>query len=573
MKIKSITANILWLLFILIISFSLIQAQSKTSREIILSAMKDELARNMEQLQLENLQKPFFISYTVRDVKTMEVAATLGSIVNSDENHFRNHNVRLMVGDYKLSDENFQDPGSTGFQNTLLLGTDDLPLEDDYYGIRRALWISTDWVYKSASEKYEQKKAALEQQELSEEEKSLEDFSKAPVVKFTAPPRQFAMERAKWEDIAKEISTVFKNYPDIYSSQVRFFFFQGDAFFINSEGTEVVQPLTIVYSIINAGTQAVDGDPLNDMNVYVGTVPQDLPSIQSIKQDVKEMAEQLIMLRTAPVFEESYTGPVMFENQAVGELIAQQMFERSSALLAYRTPIMAGRTSARGRPSQSLEDKIGTRILARDLTIKAMPTMETFSGVRLIGSYKVDEEGVKPPDEIVLVENGMLKTLLSNRTPTLKVKESNGHDRSVISLGRFASSRLGPSVIQMTTSDGKPVAEMKNELLQLAKDEGLEYGILIRKVMSLTNPVLIYRVNVEDGEEQLVRSAMLGSFSLSSLRRIYSASAEQFLYQRGGIPASYIVPQALIFEELEIEQQKRSYTPKLPVVPSPLLQE
>ena len=86
-----------------------------------------------------------------------------------------------------------------------------------------------------------------------------------------------------------------------------------------------------------------------------------------------------------------------------------------------------------------------------------------------------------------------------------------------------------------------------------------------------TNPILIYRVNVEDGEEQLVRSAMLSNFSLSSLRRVYSASTEQFLYQRGGVPASYIVPQALIFEELEIEQQKQSYTPKLPVVSSPLL--
>ena len=572
MKIKSITTRILWLLFILMISFSIIQAQSKTTREIILSAMKDELSRNMKQLQLEHLQKPFFISYTIRDIRTMEVSATLGSIINSDEDHFRNHNVRVMVGDYKLTDENFQDPGSTGFQNTLLQGTDDLPLDDDYYGIRRALWISTDWVYKSASEKYERKKAAIEQQELTEEEKSLEDFSRAPVVKYIEPPGQFVLNRAKWETIAKEISVVFKNYPDIYSSRVRFFFFQADAFFINSEGTEVVQPLTIVYSIINAGTQAIDGDPLNDMMVYVGTVPQDLPSSQSIKQDVKQMAENLVMLRTAPVFEESYTGPVMFENQAVAELIAQQLFERSGTLLAYRTPITAGRTSGRGMPSQSLEDKIGTRILARDLTIKALPTMETFSGVRLIGSYKVDEEGVRPPDEIILVENGFLKTLLNNRTPTLKVKESNGHDRSVINLGRYASSRLGPSVIQMTTSDGKPVAEMKNELLQLAKDEGLEYGILIRKVMSLSNPILIYRVNVEDGEEQLVRSAMLSNFSLSSLRRVYSASTEQFLYQRGGVPASYIVPQALIFEELEIEQQKRSYTPKLPVVSSPLLE-
>ncbi|UCE04721.1 MAG: hypothetical protein JSW07_13980 [bacterium] len=568
---KNMLKNILLLSSIFIISPSLIQAQNNTTREIILSAMKDELVRNMEQLQLENMQKPFFISYTVRDFCTMEVSATLGSIVTSNENHIRNYNVRVMVGDYKFTDENFRDASPGSFQNTLLQGTDDLPLEDDYYGIRRALWIATDRVYKSASEKYERKKASLEQQELSDEEKELEDFSKAPVVKYQEPPRKFDMDRSRWEKIAKEISAMFKYYPDIYSSQVRFFFFQGDGYFINSEGTEVVQPMTLVYTLITAETQAIDGEPLNNLISYIGLIPQDLPPVNSIKQAVKNMAEQLVTLRIAPVFEESYTGPVMFEDQAVGELISQQMFEHAGGLLAFRTPIMAGSTPSRRIQSHSLEDKIGTRILSRDLTIKAMPTLDTFSDMRLIGSYKVDEEGVKPPQEIILVENGILKTLLSNRTPTFKIKESNGHDRPLISFGRFASSRLGPSVILAISSDGKAKSDMKDELLQLAQEEGLEYAIVLRKVMSLSQPILVYRVYVEDGKEELTRSVRLSRPPLSSLRRIYSVSTEQFLYQKGGIPASYIVPQSLIFEELEVEQEKRVYTPKLPVVPSPLL--
>lgn len=564
--------NMLLLFSIIVISFSSVQAKDKTTRDVILSAMKDELARNMEQLRLENMQSPFFISYTVRDFRTMQVSATLGSIVDSDEDHIRNHNVRVMVGDYKLTDENFRDASPGGFQNTLLAGTDDLPLEDDYYGIRRALWIATDAVYKSASEKYERKKAAMEQQELSEEEKEQEDFSRAPVVKYQEPARKFNEARSKWETIVKEISAVFKNYPDIYSSQIRCYFFYGDGYFINSEGTEVVQPLTLVYLFIDAETQAVDGEPLRDIISYIGSTPQDLPPINAIKPAAKDMAEQLVALRTAPVFEESYTGPVMVEDQAVGELISQQLFERAGGLLAFRTPIMAGSTPGRGGMNQSLEDKIGTRILSRDLTLKAMPMLDEFSGVRLIGSCKVDEEGVKPPQEIVLVENGILKTLLSNRTPTVKIKESNGHDRPLISFGRFASSRLGPSVIFLTSSDGRARSDMKNELLQLAREEGLEYAIVVRKVMSLSRPILIYRVYIEDGREELVRSAMLGRLSVSSLRRIYSASAEQFVYQKGGIPASYIIPQSLIVEELEVEPEKRPYTPKLPVVPSPLLE-
>ena len=568
MKNKYKIISIILLCSVIAISSISTQAKNKTTREIILSAMKDEMARNMEQLQLENLQRPFFISYTILDAKTMEVTATLGSIIYSNENHFRSHNVRVMVGDYKLNDENFRDRNPGGFQWTLLRGTDRLPLEDDYYGIRRALWIATDRVYKSASENYERKIAALDQQELSEEEKALEDFSQAPIVKYTEPARLFDMERTKWEKTAKEISAIFQNYPDIYSSQIRIYFYQGDTYFLNSEGTEVVQPLTLVDMYINASTQAVDGEPLDDITVYIGMIPQDLPATKILKQNVKEMAERLILLRTAPVFEDSYTGPVMFENQAVAELIAQRLFTGPSGLLTFRQPIMASSTRSRPSQSQSLEDKIGTRILSRDLTVKAMPAMDTFSGVKLIGSFKVDAEGVKPPEELVLVENGILKTLLSNRTPTTKVKESNGHQRPLISR---ASSRLGPSVILMTTSDGKSKAEMKSELLQLAKDEGLDYGIIVRKISSITRPIIIYRVSVEDGKEELVRSVKLGRLSLSSLRRIYASADAQFLYQRGGVPASFIVPQSLIFEELEVEQEKRTYTPKLPVVPSPLL--
>ena len=61
------------------------------------------------------------------------------------------------------------------------------------------------------------------------------------------------------EKSAKEISNLFRNYPDIYSSQARIYFYRNDVYFTNSEGTETVQPLTLAAVQINASTQAVDG--------------------------------------------------------------------------------------------------------------------------------------------------------------------------------------------------------------------------------------------------------------------------------------------------------------------------
>lgn len=141
----------------------------------------------------------------------------------------------------------------------------------------------------------------------------------------------------------------------------------------------------------------------------------------------------------------------------------------------------------------------------------------------------------------------------------------------MFSTGRFAGSRLGPGVIVVSTNDGKAPAEMKTELLKLAEQEGLEYAIIVRKMTSLTRPKLFYRVRVADGSEELIRSATLGRLTSSSFRRISAACSEQVLYQKSGIPASYIVPSAIIFEELEFEPEKRTFTPRLPVVPSPLM--
>ena len=577
-------------------------AQNDSTRDIIRRAMKDEMKRNIDRLELENMERPFFISYNIYDVKTLEVNASLGAVVKSDEIRNRSHNVRLMVGDYSLNDENFQGSGYS-YRSTMLQGSDRLPLEDDYDGIRRALWIATDGIYKRAAEIYEHKKAALEQQTRTGEEAQLDDFSRVPVVTYTEPQRTFEIDRARWEKTAEEISGLFRAYSDIYSSMVRIFLYRGDMFFTNSEGTEVIQPFTLIALQINAFTQAVDGEPLSNHIIYYGSVPEDLPPKEVIKQSVKTMAEELLTLRDAPVFDESYFGPVMLEGQAVAEFFSQRLFSGRNGLLSYRRPVVSTRSSS--SDIETLDDRMNRRILTTDLTVKALPGLERFQDQNLIGSFHVDLEGVKPPEEIMLVENGILKTLLTNRIPNPRVRESNGHQRPVVRSAFSSSSTLGPSVILISTSEGKSYRELKKELLQRAREEELEYGIIIRKLKpvitgaqyydpmvqmtstyvrrdlgALSEPIMIFRVYVEDGREEPVRSVKLGAVGYSILRHIASASEKQFVYNTlaigstgSGIPASFIVPQALILEELEVKNEKRNFTPKLPVVSSPLSQK
>ena len=113
---------------------------------------------------------------------------------------------------------------------------------------------------------------------------------------------------------------------------------------------------------------------------------------------------------------------------------------------------------------------------------------------------------------------------------------------------------------------------------------------------AVSKPIYIYKVSVEDEKEELVRTVELGGLTMGTLKDILGASNRQFAYntliaqQAGGfggivfmfssmlsdiwslsgIPASFIVPDALLIEEMEVQKEKRAITIKKPVVQNPV---
>lgn len=589
---------------------------AQTTDEIILKAMRDELKRNMNNLALEDLKRPFFISYTISDAKVLAIKSSLGALVSSEQLPVRKHNVRVLVGDYSLDNENFFN------LNTSIEGYsgETIPLDDDYLGIRRALWLSTDSRYKSAAETYQAKLSAIQQQNLSEDIANLPDFAKAQKLIKYLDARRFNIDKAKWEQVANQLSSIFKDYPKIFSSYVTVYFIEAQVFFVNSEGTETKCPFTLAAIQVNAFTQADDGEPLLDHALFYGLSPDDLPSLKEMTIQIKSMADNLTALRSAPVFDESYSGPVLFEGQAVAEVFAQRFFTGSAGLNASRKPIYSD-TRLAMLSSKTMDSEIDKKIIAKDITIKATPYRDNFNGTTLIGNFAVDAEGVEPPKELTLVENGTLKTLLNGRIPNPKVKESNGHKRYLLQNGGFTNS-VAPGVIEISTSEGFTEKELKEKLLEKAKEEGLEYAIIVRKIQSpnsgieeqidlssivsvatgsskessISKPIYVYKIYVDNGREELVRTTELGSISVSSLKKIIGTAKNQFAYNTilntskggissivffiisnieesvsvNGIPASFIVPNAVLFDELEVSKEKRPITVKLPVVDNPI---
>ncbi|MGB3468225.1 MAG: hypothetical protein WBA74_23265, partial [Cyclobacteriaceae bacterium] len=129
------TASIYTLsLFLALLTTQIVAAQSMSQNDkVVLSAMKDELANNMENLQEEGFDKPFFMGYTVTDMKLRQASAVFGAKITSKESENRDWNTRIMVGGYDVNDENFND-AFAGSSNDVFY--ESVPIDADYLGLR-----------------------------------------------------------------------------------------------------------------------------------------------------------------------------------------------------------------------------------------------------------------------------------------------------------------------------------------------------------------------------------------------------------------------------------------------------
>jgi hypothetical protein len=554
--------------------------KAQINDEVIFSAMNDELNRNISNLNLGEYKPPFFVGFRINYANILSIKASLGSIVHSEESIGKSPNVRLMVGDYSLNDENFVSSSKSYSSGSFYLP---LPLDNNYGAIRRSLWIMTDRVYKSAIEKYEQKLTALKQQNKEESEK-LDDYSKVTSVNMILRNEQVKFDRTKWENATKNISLIFKAYPQITGSSVTLYCLNSSFYYLTNEGTKIKFPVSIACLLVNANAQAQDGEPLRDHVLYFALTTDQLPPVDKIKLEAKQMADNLTTLCKTTVFEDSYSGPVLFEGDAVAEVFLQKLFG-PNGLIASREPVYAVERQEQGAINK-FDNKINQRICTENITIKATPKLKSFNNIPLIGNFEIDAEGVVPKDELALVNKGILKTLLNDRVPTPKVKESNGYCRLTIA----GNTQKAPGIINVIYNNGVSLDSIRKGALKEAEKNGFDYLYVIRKVevpnmgmmasvsseegrtLPVTKPIDIYQVSVKTGQETLVRSAVVSDFPLTAFKHIIQGTKEQIVYNtlKGSVPVSFIVPRAILFDDISIEKD-RGTRPKLPVVSNPVV--
>src|SRR5260370_17533466 len=119
----------------------------------------------------------------------------------------------MRVVAYGLDNTNFV--ASSGFPG--LSPISPLPLEDNYKELRRQIWLATDAAYKRALEDLSRKRAALQNRTRTEE---IPDFTKAQPVTLRDEPPPAQVEPAAVEKMVRELSALFRQMPQVYSSTV-----------------------------------------------------------------------------------------------------------------------------------------------------------------------------------------------------------------------------------------------------------------------------------------------------------------------------------------------------------------
>jgi predicted Zn-dependent protease len=523
---------------------AMVTAHAAAKGDALLEALLTELDRSKAQLKIDQVQAPYFIEYRVNEVEDFGAEATFGALRENQRVHVRVLRVVVRIGDYKQDSYYGRGQGETTI----------LPLDNDPIALRHQIWLATDDAYKAAGQALAEKQAALKQ--FSADSNPVDDFANAPQLIAVEPTVSLKIDEASWKKTLEDVTSLYKQYPDVQSLTASARFSAINEYLVNSEGTVTRCGKTTYFVQLNSSAQAADGMRLGRSPAYMVSRMEELPARDALIADAKNMLDTVVALRQAPIVEEEYRGPVLFAADAANDIVASLIGQN-----------VVGRKPQLGKPNRTtgaFATSYKARVLPNFLSVVDDPTMKDFQGKSLVGNYAVDSEGVKA-QPVNTIENGILTNYLIGRQLIRDFPASNGHGRAAT--GSFPGPSLG--VLLLKSSEPQSPGELKKKVTQMVNDQGKPYGYRVETLGPGNSPRLLYRVYAKDGHEELVRGAVFNELDTRALRMdVIAAGNDPLVNNRpGGVPTTVISP-SLLFDELEVKRADTSKD-KLPDYPPP----
>ena len=540
----------------------LLSATADGGVDVLKDVLLPELARarTLKLPATENekaAEPPYWVGAFVNELESYDVRASFGALVSRGQETSLQCLPKVRVGTKKFDDSNFADRSGGFFGGRRAVS----PAELDVDLLRHTLWLGFDEAYKGAVERLAKKRAFVQTLSQSSTEQ-VDDFGPAPVFTFDRPRQPLKVDPEATAGLVKRASAVFLDNPVLQEGTATYRERSSQQTFASSEGATHRFGEEEAFVQLAVSAQATDGMELHLRKRFNGHDAADLPAEPELIAAAKALSAQMTALVKAPVADEDYSGPVLFVDQAAAVFFLSTLGD----------PLSNPREPLGARVEGRMIERLGKRVAAKFLSAIDDPTIATWNdgkrAVPLWGAFPVDDDGVKS-QRVSLVKSGVLENYYMSRTPTVRLKETIGHCRG--NQGAVGN-------LFVSTSAPTPRAQLKKRLLELAKDEDLDYGLMVETLgevtprstseLRLSSPIVIWKVYA-DGREQLVRGLSFKTVSGRVLKDLEAMGDDPVLLnlEHRGQRTSVVAPSVLV-RLMELTRTRQEFE-KPPVLPRP----
>jgi predicted Zn-dependent protease len=527
----------------------------------LLPIMQRELQRCATVLRHKAPPGPYFMSYAVNDTDELHVSGMSGALILDHESHNRSLNVDVRAGTPQL-DNTHLTAGTLNFQGT------GFPIgDDDPAALQAAFFMPTEEAWRAATDQL----AAIQanQAVTVRQADAAADFSDDHPAQYRGPLLHMTSTRSQWEPIVRHAAARFLDRVAIQQSQVNVSVLVNNHYFASTDGGAIQFGETMSRLDVAAMAQADDGMPVMRSVSTESRDPDKLPTGADLDRLVDQVGADVLALRQAPVME-PYAGPAILSGRAAGVFFHEIFGHR-----------IEGHRQKGSESGQTFTHRVGQPVLPDFISVVDDPTAREFAGTDLAGAYPYDEEGM-PGQKVVVVDHGVLRNFLMSRSPINGFPHSNGHGRAA-NYNR-AVGRQGNLMVSSTV--GYSDAELRRRLIELCKQQGKPFGILVADVnggFTMTSgaapqafevqPSMVYRVYVDGRPDELVRGVALIGTPLTSFSHIVACGDHAEVFngvcgaESGPVPVSAVSP-ALLIEQIELQKQPVSDA-RPPILPPP----
>lgn len=532
----------------------------------LLSVMREELDRSMENLAHAGDAPMYYLQYSVTDLHEYGLSVTDGGLNAPTESHHRYLDVDARVGSVEL-DNTHELRGGSWRDNYTPTRLVDFPLDPDAAAVGAALWNETEYQYRKAQERLT--KVEANRQVKVEEQDLSNDFSPGAAHVYSEPPHWTGLDEEHWREVLERLGTRLAGHDFVQNSNASIAVTDRTAYMVNNEGSALQHSNTYIRLFLTVSGMAEDGMNLYRSEIYNATTPDRLPDEATLTADAERLVAELDALRNAPIVE-PYIGPAILMNRASGVFFHEIFGHR-----------IEGHRQKSESEGQTFTKKVGEQILPEFISVYDDPTLAETEETELRGYYKYDDEGT-PAERVVVVEKGVLRNFLTTRSPIENFPRSNGHGRR--EHGNDIVARQGNLIIESDRT--VPYERLREMLIEECQAQGKPYGLIFNDISGgFTStgrrgpqafkvlPLFVSRVYADGRPDEVVRGVDIVGTPLTSFSKIIMAGDDDDVFngtcgaESGWCPVAGVSPSILV-SEIEVEKRQKGQD-KPPILPPP----